>query len=289
MRIDILTIFPAMFEGPLSESIIGRAIEQGIIEVRLHDIRSYSQDKHKTVDDYPFGGGAGMVMKPEPLFAAIEDCVGDEEIATGETGEVGGGSVPESECFECACDGGVDGVHVTPSGRRFRCPVILMTPQGKTLNQSLARSLATHRRIVIVCGHYEGVDERVRHDLITDEISIGDYVLTGGELPAMVLVDAVSRMIPGVVKERESFENDSFYTGLLEHPHYTRPREFRGMTVPDVLLSGDHAAIDRWRRKESLRRTLLCRPDLLESADLSDQDRKWLEEIRRETESGAEP
>ena len=196
MRIDILTIFPAMFEGPLSESIIGRAIEQGIIEVRLHDIRGFSQDKHKTVDDYPFGGGAGMVMKPEPLFAAIEACVGDEEIVPG-AAEVENGSRPE--CASGECD---DEVHVTQSGRRFRCPVILMTPQGKTFTQSLARSLATHRRIVIACGHYEGVDERVRYDLITDEISIGDYVLTGGELPAMVLVDAVSRMIPGVVKER---------------------------------------------------------------------------------------
>ncbi len=287
MRVDILTIFPAMFEGPLSESIIGRAIEQGIIEVRLHDIRAYSQDKHKTVDDYPFGGGAGMVMKPEPLFAAIEDCVGDEEVVAGAAEQVDSASGPEyPECGDGEC---VDNVHETPSGRRFRCPVILMTPQGKTLTQSMARSLASHGRIVVVCGHYEGVDERVRHDLITDEISIGDYVLTGGELPAMVLVDAVSRMIPGVVKERESFENDSFYTGLLEHPHYTRPREFRGMTVPDVLLSGDHAAIDRWRRKESLRRTLMSRPDLLQSADLSDQDRKWLEEMRRELEGGSEP
>lgn len=281
MRIDILSIFPAMFAGPFSESIIGRAIEQGIIEVRLHDIRDYSQDKHRTVDDYPFGGGAGMVMKPEPLFAAIEACVGDEEIVAGATPEAD--SRTGSECTDGERR---EDANVTASGRRFRSPIILMAPQGKTLTQSLARSLATNPRIVIVCGHYEGVDERVRHDLITQEISIGDYVLTGGELPAMVLVDAVARMIPGVVKERESFENDSFYTGLLEHPHYTRPREFRGMTVPDVLLSGDHAAIDRWRRRESLRRTLLSRPDLLQSAELSERDHEWLKEIAEELEAG---
>lgn len=264
MRVDILTIFPAMFQGPLSESIIGRAIERGIIDVRLHDIRMFATDKHRTVDDYPFGGGAGMVMKPEPLFAAIEACVGDEEVASG---------------GDESLDHRYHRVYDTNSGRRFRCPVVLMTPQGMRLDQSLVRSLSTCERMAIVCGHYEGVDERVRHDLITHEISIGDYVLTGGELPAMVLVDAVSRMIPGVVKEQESFENDSFYTGLLEHPHYTRPREFRGMVVPDVLLSGNHAMIEQWRRKESLRRTLKCRSDLLASADLSDQDRKLLREM----------
>jgi tRNA (guanine37-N1)-methyltransferase len=272
MRVDILTIFPAMFQGPLSESIIGRAIERGIIDIRLHDIRMFTTDKHRTVDDYPFGGGAGMVMKPEPLSAAIEACVGDQEVLSG-CNESGGDEL---------LDDRTDTVYTTGSGRRFRCPVVLMTPQGMRLDQSLVRSLASRQRMAIVCGHYEGVDERVRYDLITHEISIGDYVLTGGELPAMVLIDAVSRMIPGVVKERESFENDSFYTGLLEHPHYTRPREFRGMVVPDVLLSGNHAMIEQWRRKESLRRTLKCRPDLLASADLSDLDRKWLREISDE-------
>lgn len=272
MRIDILTLFPVMFQGPLSESIIGRAVDQGILDIRIHDIRAFATDKHRTVDDYPFGGGAGMVMKPEPLFAAIEACAGDEEVTEAEVSKAG-------DCSEDECE---ITVHVTRSGRRFRCPIILMTPQGTPLEQQLARRLARYHRMVIVCGHYEGVDERVRYDLITHEISIGDYVLTGGELPAMVLVDVVSRMIPGVIKERESYENDSFYTGLLEHPHYTRPREFRGMVVPDVLVSGNHAMIDQWRRKESLRRTLQCRPDLLETAELTDQDRKWLKEIAEE-------
>lgn len=272
MRIDILTIFPAMFKGPLSESIIGRAVDQGIIDIRLHDIRAFATDKHRTVDDYPFGGGAGMVMKPEPLFGAIEDCVRDEEITAAEA----------CAADDCSEDGRGAAMYTTRSGRRFGCPIVLMSPQGTPLNQGLARSFAECTRVVIVCGHYEGVDERVRYDLVTHEISIGDYVLTGGELPAMVLVDAVSRMIPGVVKERESYENDSFYTGLLEHPHYTRPREFRGMVVPDVLVSGNHAMIEEWRRKESLRKTLQCRPDLLETAELTDQDRKWLKTIMDE-------
>jgi len=260
-----------MFQGPFSESIIGRAVDRGIIDIRLHDIRAFATDKHRTVDDYPFGGGAGMVMKPEPLFAAIETCAGSEEVTELEASRWQDCSRPTHSRLS-----------VTKSGRRFRCPIVLMTPQGVPLNQQLVRYLAGYWRLVIVCGHYEGIDERVRYDLITHEISIGDYVLTGGELPAMVLVDAVSRMIPGVVKERESYENDSFYTGLLEHPHYTRPREFRGMSVPDVLISGNHAMISRWRRKESLRRTLQCRPDLLKTADLTGEDRELLREIVRE-------
>lgn len=242
MRIDVLTIFPGMFTGPLSESIVGRARERGLVEIYIHDVRDFARDKHRTTDDYPFGGGAGMVMKPEPLFAAVESVLGQ---ATGP----------------------------------YR--VMLMTPQGCLFTQDVAHKLATESHLILICGHYEGVDERVREALVTDEISIGDYVLTGGELPAMVVIDAVTRVIPGVLDE-ESVAAESFSSGLLDYPQYTRPREFRGMKVPDVLVSGDHEKVRIWRRRQALARTLERRPDLLARATLSPEDRRLLDEVRRE-------
>jgi tRNA (guanine37-N1)-methyltransferase len=237
MRIDILTIFPAMFSGPFEESIIKRAVEKGLVQIFLHDIRDYASDKHRTVDDYPFGGGQGMLMKPEPLFAAVEDV--------------------QSQAPE-------------------RGPIVLLTPQGRLFDQEIAVELARQDRLIVICGHYEGVDARVHENLATDEISIGDYVLSGGELPAMVVVDAVVRQIPGVLGSPLSSADDSFAQGLLEHPQYTRPAEFRGMSVPEVLLSGNHGEIARWRRQQSLLRTAQHRPDLLASAELTEEEKQWL-------------
>ncbi|MFS8569464.1 MAG: tRNA (guanosine(37)-N1)-methyltransferase TrmD [Thermaerobacter sp.] len=243
MRIDVLTIFPRMFEGPMTEAILYRAQEVGLVDLRVHDLRDYTTDRHRTVDDYPFGGGPGMVMKPEPLFAAVDAVT-------------------------------------AVAGRPQR--IILTTPQGRVFDQDLAWELSRQRHLLIICGRYEGVDERVREALVTDEVSIGDYVLTGGELPAMVIIDAVVRLIPGVVGGEESVYQDSFEDGLLEGPQYTRPREFRGLAVPEVLLSGHHEAVRRWRRRQALRRTLERRPDLLARARLTDEDRAMLEELRRE-------
>jgi len=237
MRIDILTIFPGMFRGPFDESIVKRAVEKGLVHIFLHDIRDYASDKHRTVDDYPYGGGQGMLAKPEPLFAAVEDVQGQ---------------APE------------------------RGPIVLLTPQGRLFNQEVAAELAREDRLVLICGHYEGVDARVHEHLATDEISIGDYVLSGGELAAMVVVDAVVRQIPGALGSPLSSANDSFAQGLLEHPQYTRPAEFRGMSVPEVLLSGNHGEIARWRRQQSLLRTARRRPDLLARADLTEEEKQWL-------------
>lgn len=257
MRVDILTIFPEMLSGPLGTSIIKKARESGLLDVRVHNIRDWAHDKHRVTDDYPFGGGAGMVMKPEPLFEAVEAI---KSTAVGSAAD--------------GCPAGAGHVDEPPW-------VILTSPQGRLFTQDVARELAARSWLVIVCGHYEGVDERVRVALVDDEVSIGDYVLTGGELPAMVVVDAVARMIPGVLSPG-SVEEDSFYSGLLDYPHYTRPQVYRGMAVPEVLVSGDHARIRLWRRKESLRRTLQRRPDLLEKARLSDEDKVLLREIREE-------
>ena len=243
MRFHVLSIFPEMFVGPLSEGIIGRARRQALIGVTIKDIRDHASDRHRTVDDYAFGGGPGMVMKPEPLFEAVEEIRST-------------GSLEDST------------------------PVVLVSPQGRPLTQQLAQELAQHQDLVIICGRYEGVDERARQHLATMEISIGDYVLSGGELAAMVLIDAVSRLIPGVVGSQESTEGGSFTTGLLQHPQYTRPAEFRDWAVPNVLLSGNHAEISRWRRQESLRRTWLRRPDLLQSAPLSEDDLRFIEQLR---------
>jgi len=243
MRFHVLTIFPGMFASPFAEGIIARAQKQGLIEIRLHDIREEAQDRHRTVDDYPFGGGPGMVMKPDPLFEAVE-------------------AVRASATLD------------------QDAPAVLLTPQGRTLTQSVVEELAGHQDLVLICGRYEGVDERVRLHLATDEISIGDYVLGGGELAAMVVIDAVSRLVDGVVGSAESTRGDSFTTGLIQHPQYTRPAEFRDWAVPEVLLSGDHGQIARWRRQESLRKTFLRRPDLLESAQLSDEDLSFIEGLR---------
>lgn len=240
MHFDIFTLFPGMFEGPLSESILKRAQEQGLVSIALHNIRDATTDKHHVVDDYPYGGGAGMVMKPDPIFAAVEAVYQDG-------------------------------------------PIILMTPQGRLFTQHIARELSQQARITLLCGHYEGIDERVRQHLVTDELSIGDFVLTGGELAAMIVVDAVSRLLPGVLGGEASTLEESHSSGLLEYPHYTRPPEFRGWRVPDVLLSGNHAQIARWRRKESLRRTKARRPDLFAKLDLSGkQDVKLLRELEDE-------
>jgi tRNA (guanine37-N1)-methyltransferase len=245
MRFHVLTLFPEMFDSPLSVSIIARAQKQGLVEVNLHNIRDFTHNRHNTVDDYPFGGGPGMVMKPEPLFESVEHVRGSA-------------SLDES------------------------APTVLMTPQGRRFDQRIAEDYSELSDIVIICGRYEGVDERVRQNLVTDELSIGDYVLGGGELAAMVVIDAVARLIPGVVGSAESPANDSYTTGLLQHPLYTRPPEYRGMEAPDVLLSGHHAEIAKWHRRETLRRTLERRPDLLESADLSNEDRRMLDELRAE-------
>ncbi len=239
MHFDIFTLFPGMFQGPFSESILKRAQERGLLNIALHDIRAATTDKHHMVDDYPYGGGAGMVMKPDPIFAAIE----------------------------AVHQGG---------------PIILLTPQGRLFNQSIARELAQKTRITLVCGHYEGIDERVIRHLVTDEISIGDYVLTGGEIGAMILVDAISRLLPGVLT-KGSTDDESHSNNLLEYPQYTRPAEFRGWRVPDVLLSGNHAQINRWRRKESLRKTRERRPDLFAQVDVSSkQDVKIMKELDEE-------
>lgn len=240
MRFDIFTLFPGMFAGPFDESILQRARETGRLEIFLHDIRAYTHDKHHVTDEMGYGGGGGMVMKPEPIFDAVESVLGTDPAA--------------------------------------RPPIVLLTPQGRVFSTQIARELSALPHLALICGRYEGIDERVR-TLVTDEISIGDYVLTGGEIPAMVLVDAVARFLPGVVGDPTAPHQDSHATGLLEHPHYTRPPEFRGMAVPEVLLSGHHAKIERWRRNESLRRTLEHRPDLLARATLSEQDKRVLQEL----------
>jgi tRNA (guanine37-N1)-methyltransferase len=247
MQVDILTLFPGMFQGPLSESLLKKAQEKGLLSLNVVNIRDFTSDKHKTADDTPYGGGAGMVMKADVLSAAISALKKNTEHRT----------------------------------RSTEHRVVLMCPTGELLTQEKVRALSKQKHLVIICGHYEGVDERVR-EMVDEEISIGDYVLTGGEIPAMVLVDAVARQLPGVVKEEESVKKDSFYEGLLDHPSYTKPEEFEGKKVPKVLLSGNHAEIGRWRRKEALRRTLERKPDLLAKAELSPEDQKMLEEIMLE-------
>lgn len=241
MRIDILTLFPEMFPGVLTSSILGKASEKGIVRFEVTNFRDYSESKHGTVDDTPYGGGGGMVLKPEPLFRAVE--------------AVSGASKPR---------------------------VILMCPQGVPYHQKLAEELAQEEHLIFICGHYEGYDERIREHLVTDEISIGDYVLTGGELAAMVVIDSVVRLLPGALGNQTSAVEDSFSTGLLEYPHYTRPAEFRGWKVPDILLSGHHANIEKWRLKESLRRTWERRPDLLDKLELTAEMKQMLAEIEQE-------
>jgi tRNA (guanine37-N1)-methyltransferase len=242
---EVLTLFPGLLAGPLNESILKRAREKGLLNVTVRNIRDYTEDKHRTADDSPYGGGAGMVLKPEPIFRAFEALKAEH-----------------------------------PTGEFL---TILLSPQGRLLDQQRAERLSGEtRRIVLLCGHYEAIDERVIEVLVDEELSIGDYVLTGGELAALVVIDAAARLLPGVLGDEESAYRDSFGDGLLDHPHYTRPVEFRGMRVPEALLSGNHAEIDRWRRRESLRATLMKRPELLETADLSEAYRQILEELQRE-------
>ena len=242
MVIDLITIFPAMVEAALAEGVIGRARPRGVVDIRARDLREFTSDRHRTVDDVPYGGGPGMVMKPEPLFAAVEAIAAERGPASA---------------------------------------VVLMTPQGRPFTHAAAEGLSRLERIVVICGRYEGVDERVADVLVTDEISIGDYVLSGGELPALVVVDAVARLVPGVVGDDASVAADSFADGWLDYPHYTRPAVFRGRAVPDVLVSGHHGEIERWRRAEQVRRTYERRPDLLDRAVTTADDRKLLAELRQ--------
>lgn len=258
IHFDVFTLFPEMFRGPLDESILGRAREEGQLSVAVHDIRDYATDKHHVTDEPPYGGGGGMVMKAEPIFNAVETVLA--EPSPGQMEQGAGAST----------DQGV--------------PVVLLTPQGGLFSQEIAEGFSRRRRIALICGRYEGVDERVRQHLATDELSIGDYVLTGGELAAMVVMDAVTRLLPGVLGDPTATAQDSHARGLLEGPHYTRPRVFRGWEVPEVLLSGDHAAVARWRREQALRRTLERRPDLLDAATLTPKDREFLEHLSEGSE-----
>ena len=242
MKINVFTLFPEVFQPYLETSILKRAIQNQLVKIYLNNIRSWTVDKHHITDDQPYGGGGGMVMKPEPIFTAVERVLGDD----------------------------------------FEYPIILLTPQGRLFNQSVAFELSEHREIALLCGRYEGVDERVRKHLVTDEISIGDYVLSGGELPAMVVIDSIVRLLPGALGDPEGAQKDSHASGLLEYPHYTRPAEFRGWEVPEVLSSGDHARIDRWRREQALLRTYQRRPDLLEGTDLSEEDQDFLDSVKKD-------
>jgi len=239
MRFEVFTLLPEVFEPYLQASILQRASQRGLVEINLHNIRAWTSDRHHITDDEPYGGGGGMVMKPEPIFAAVEDVLGSPPV----------------------------------------CPVVLLTPQGRLFNQKLAVELSQQSRLALICGRYEGIDERVREHLVTDEVSIGDYVLTGGELPALLLIDAITRLLPGVLGDPDGAWDDSHASGLLEYPHYTRPAEFRDWSVPEVLLSGDHARIARWRREQALLRTWQRRPDLLSTAQLTESDQKFLSKL----------
>jgi tRNA (guanine37-N1)-methyltransferase len=241
VKFDIVTIFPRMFEGPTREGILGRAIERGLVDLRVHDLRDYTDDRHRTVDDVAYGGGPGMVLKPAPLFLAVEAIRAER-------------GAPDA--------------------------VILTSPQGRPFTQAEAQRVSGLSHVVVLCGRYEGVDERVREELATEELSIGDYVLTGGELPALVVLDAVARLLPGAVGDEQSVEQDSFRRGLLDYPQYTRPAEFRGLAVPGVLLSGHHAEVRRWRKRQALLRTLERRPDLLAAAELDEEERAIMRELQ---------
>ena len=246
MKFDIVTIFPKMVDAGLSEGVVARGIASGVLDVQVHDLRDFTTDRHRSVDDVPYGGGPGMVMKPEPLMKAV--------------------------------------AHIAAT-RGTPAAVVLLSPQGRTFTQAEAARLAVLGHVALLCGRYEGMDERVRELVATEELSIGDYVLSGGELPALVVVDAVSRLVPGVVGDEQSVAEESFSSGLLDYPHYTRPADVDGRRVPDVLLSGHHAEVRRWRRKAALARTLERRPELLANAALDEDDRRLLEEIKKEIES----
>ncbi|MGZ9222224.1 MAG: tRNA (guanosine(37)-N1)-methyltransferase TrmD [Anaerolineales bacterium] len=250
MQFEVFTLLPEVFPPYLESSILQRARQRGLIDVHVHDIRTHARDKHHTTDDTPYGGGGGMVMKPEPVFEALEFVLGPR-IAS----------------------------------QPVTVPVILLTPQGRVFTQGMAEELSSYERVALLCGRYEGVDERIREHLVTDEISIGDYVLTGGELPALIIMDAIARLLPGVLGDPTGAEDDSHSMGLLEYPHYTRPPEFRGWKVPDVLLSGDHGKIEKWRREQALTRTFARRPDILEKAELSKEDQKIVDRLKSENSS----
>lgn len=250
MTADVITIFPELIESALEAGVVGRARERGVVDLRVRNLRDYTDDRHRTVDDVPYGGGPGMVMKPEPLWRAVEAI----------TAERGAASA-----------------------------VVLMTPQGRTFTHAVAQEMSRLERLILICGRYEGIDERVAEGLVTHEVSIGDYVLTGGELAALVVLDAVTRLVPGVVGDAESVAADSFVRGLLDHPHYTRPADFRGRAVPEVLLSGNHAAIERWRRDERIRRTMERRPELMEHAALTDEERSAFEIRTKRRAAETEP
>ena len=249
MQIDILTLFPEMFQGPFSVGILKRAIDRKLIQVNIHNIRDYTHDKHHTVDDYAYGGGAGMVLKPEPIFEAVESIKSDTSLGQGVS----------------------------------QLPIILLTPQGRLFCQHIAQELSRYSHLILICGRYEGVDERVREHLVTDEISIGDYVLGGGELAAMVVVDAVVRLLPGVLGSEASPLDNSHTTGLLEYPQYTRPDVYQGWAVPEVLISGNHAQIAKWRREQAILRTLKRRPELLDKANLSPGERQLVERLKKDS------
>ena len=254
MQFEVFTLLPEVFPPYLESSILQRARQRGLIEVRVHNIRDYTHDKHHTTDDTPYGGGGGMVMKPEPVFEAVESVLG------------------------------ISSVQAQPAA----IPIILLTPQGRVFTQRIAEELSHHEQVALLCGRYEGVDERIREHLVTDEISVGDYVLTGGELPALLIIDAVSRLMPGVLGDPTGAEDDSHSMGLLEYPHYTRPPEFRGWKVPDVLLSGDHAKIESWRREQAISRTFHKRPDMIEKAELSEKEKKFVERLKLKVEGNSE-
>ena len=256
MQFEVFTLLPDVFPPYLDTSILNRARQKGLIDVRVHNIRDYTHDKHHTTDDTPYGGGGGMVMKPEPVFEAVETVLGLAAPHFDQAQRMLSNTLPDSNI-----------------------PIILLTPQGRVFTQRVAEELVQYERIAIICGRYEGVDERIREHLVTDEISIGDYVLTGGELPALMIIDAVSRLLPGVLGDPTGAADDSHSMGLLEYPHYTKPPEFRGIKVPDVLVSGNHAKIEKWRREQALLRTFNKRPDMLEKAELSKADLKFVESL----------
>lgn len=269
MEFDVFTLLPDVFPPYLNSSILNRARQRGLIDVRIHNIRDWANNKHHVTDDVPYGGGGGMVMKVEPVFAAIESVLGplpargnDKRTKKGNQQAL---SIDSTRSFNTTPESGI--------------PIILLTPQGRVFDQKNALELVRHPRLALICGRYEGVDERIREHLVTDEISIGDYVLTGGELPALILIDTISRLLPGVLGDPTGAMDDSHAAGLLEYPHYTRPPVYRGWEVPEILLSGDHAKIEKWRREQSLRRTLERRPDMLEKASLSETDNKILKKI----------
>lgn len=307
MKVDVLTLFPEMFEGVFGSSILGKAAEKGIVSLKAVNFRQYAGNKHGQVDDTPYGGGGGMVLKPDPIFAAVEDLLKPEAGDTDAGGQLSepakepdadaaGGNTPEwhdegdspdERLGEMQAEAPNEQLAETPGnppGQPQSKPprVILMCPQGETFTQKKAEELSQEDHLVFICGHYEGYDERIREHLVTDELSIGDYVLTGGELPAMVMIDSVVRLLPGVLGNETSAVTDSFSTGLLEYPHYTRPPEFRGWKVPDILLSGHHANIEVWRREQALKRTWERRPELLEETELSKKDLHFLKKLKAE-------